>query len=61
MDTYLLGNYINHILKLHVTNLATGSKWFFNMVSEPCWSSGHESKSHHSFYLIKKIKHKVTW
>jgi hypothetical protein len=50
---WLLENNINHILGPHLIAKAFGLNWFFDMVSELLWSSGHEFESHHPHLFDK--------
>jgi hypothetical protein len=42
---------VRELYKLYIraspNSFSFGVKWFFNMISELYWSSGHEFKSHH--------------
>jgi len=49
----MLENNINHILGPHLTAYTIGLRWFFDMVSEPWWPSGHEFESHHPYLFDK--------
>jgi hypothetical protein len=49
----MLENNINHILEPHLTVYTIGLRWFFDMVSEPWWPSGHEFESHHPYLFDK--------
>jgi hypothetical protein len=53
LNSVLLENNINYILWFYLTDLVIGLRWFFDMVSELWWSSGHEIESYHPYIFDK--------